>query len=124
MLDFDRNNFLDHRRFEELHHDAKDQHLLSQRIVKQHHYVVVIEFKHRWTQYRWQRQKYDTGQATFASLSMNLAPNYITLTNQLANFVEDFSKVTTRLALQDDTCHKEPKIEVGHSVCHVAHRIF
>ena len=115
-------NLANHQRTEQLRDDAADEHLLAQLVGEQQHQVVGVHAVHDGEQHRRQRQQHDAGQPAFAGERLDLAPNLEPLADQVADLVEDFGQVTTRLPLQDDGRGEELEVEVGNALGEVFER--
>ena len=87
-------------------------------------HVVGIESPHGDEQHRRQSQQHDARQATFAGQGLDLSPNLESFANEVADLVENFRQVTTRLPLQDDRRGEEPQVEVRHAFGHFVDGFF
>ena len=115
---FDVDNFLDDVSPEDLHDDGKADHLLTHRMRKQKHDVFTIDAINGDEQTDRQCHQHRAAQPPFTRQGLHHAQDLEPFTNDIANLVDDFSQVTTRLALNRNSRHKELQVEIRHAFHH------
>src|SRR5262245_6240633 len=115
LLDTDIYNFANHQRTEQLRYDAADEHFLAHGVGKEQHQVVGIHAVNDDEQRGRQCEEHDTREAAFAGEGLDLAPDLEALADQVADLVENFGQVTTRLTLQDDRRGEELEVQVRNA---------
>src|SRR6185295_4012666 len=99
------------------------EHLLAHRVREQWHHVIGVQTVNGQEQQRRQSQQNDAGQAAFARQGLYLTPNLESFADQVADLVENFGKVTTRLPLQNHRRGKELHVQVGNPLGHRVERL-
>src|SRR5689334_21756691 len=115
LLDTDIYNFANQQRTEQLRYYAADEHFLAHRIGEEQHQVVGVHAVDDDKQCGRQSEQHDTREAAFAGEGLDLAPDLEALADQVADLVEDFGQVTTRLTLQDDRRGEELEVQIRNA---------